>query len=71
VRFTQDQTSKLEQTFKSRQYINPADRQLLAVSINLTEKQVLTWFSNRRAKLRKEEAKKGGLGSSKSDYFRL
>ncbi|KAK7078962.1 hypothetical protein SK128_011983 [Halocaridina rubra] len=56
VRFTGDQTRQLESWFHLHKYINPSQRKTIARELNLQERQVKTWFQNRRAKWRKLEA---------------
>jgi hypothetical protein len=53
VRFTANQTDALEKRFSSHKYLSPEDRKLLADSLKLTDRQVKTWFQNRRAKWRR------------------
>nr|XP_008200842.1 PREDICTED: hematopoietically-expressed homeobox protein hhex isoform X2 [Tribolium castaneum]XP_015838062.1 PREDICTED: hematopoietically-expressed homeobox protein hhex isoform X2 [Tribolium castaneum]XP_015838067.1 PREDICTED: hematopoietically-expressed homeobox protein hhex isoform X2 [Tribolium castaneum] len=53
VRFTANQTDALEKRFTSHKYLSPEDRKLLAESLKLTDRQVKTWFQNRRAKWRR------------------
>ncbi|XP_044259303.1 hematopoietically-expressed homeobox protein hhex [Tribolium madens] len=53
VRFTASQTDALEKRFSSHKYLSPEDRKLLAESLKLTDRQVKTWFQNRRAKWRR------------------
>jgi len=51
--FTSQQTRELEEEFSSCQYISRRRRNEIAFSLNLTEKQIKTWFQNRRVKERK------------------
>ncbi|XP_055324892.1 hematopoietically-expressed homeobox protein hhex [Sitodiplosis mosellana] len=53
VRFTSQQTQHLEQQFNSNKYLSPDDRKQLAVQLKLSDRQVKTWFQNRRAKWRR------------------
>ncbi|KAF2896966.1 hypothetical protein ILUMI_09210 [Ignelater luminosus] len=56
VRFSTLQTDALEKRFNSHKYLSPEDRKLLADSLKLTDKQVKTWFQNRRAKWRRSNS---------------
>jgi homeobox protein HEX len=53
IRFTQNQTIELEKRFSQSHYVSPKERQKLSNQINLSERQVKTWFQNRRAKSKK------------------
>lgn len=53
VRFSNDQTLDLEKKFESQKYLSPPERKRLAKTLQLTERQVKTWFQNRRAKWRR------------------
>ncbi|XP_013410501.1 hematopoietically-expressed homeobox protein hhex [Lingula anatina] len=53
VRFSNDQTVELEKKFESQKYLSPPERKRLAKVLQLTERQVKTWFQNRRAKWRR------------------
>ncbi|GLV31955.1 Hematopoietically expressed homeobox [Carabus blaptoides fortunei] len=53
VRFTASQTEELEKQFTSHKYLNPEDRKQLASLLRLSDRQVKTWFQNRRAKWRR------------------
>ncbi|RUS88616.1 hypothetical protein EGW08_003642 [Elysia chlorotica] len=65
VRFSNDQTVELEQKFEGHKYLSPPERKKLAKSLGLTERQVKTWFQNRRAKWRrlKQESPAGDSAS--------
>ncbi|KAG8184466.1 hypothetical protein JTE90_002313 [Oedothorax gibbosus] len=58
--FTNHQIFELERRFLHQKYLSPADRDEIAQSLGLTNAQVITWFQNRRAKLKRdmEELKK-------------
>lgn len=62
VRFSNDQTSELEKKFDEQKYLSPPERKKLAKSLQLSERQVKTWFQNRRAKWRrlKQDGNSGG-----------
>jgi hypothetical protein len=68
IRFTNSQTSQLEKAFREHKYLNANDRKTLAHSLGLSDKQVKTWFQNRRAKHRK--CKDGGYYDSAKDVFK-
>ncbi|KAJ8919008.1 hypothetical protein NQ315_016913 [Exocentrus adspersus] len=53
VRFTPNQTDILEKRFTSNKYLSPEDRKRLADNLKLSDRQVKTWFQNRRAKWRR------------------
>ncbi len=58
--FTNHQIFELEKRFLYQKYLSPADRDELAQALGLSNAQVITWFQNRRAKLKRdmEELKK-------------
>ncbi|EFX86612.1 hypothetical protein DAPPUDRAFT_44455, partial [Daphnia pulex] len=58
--FTNHQIFELEKRFLYQKYLSPADRDEIALTLGLTNAQVITWFQNRRAKLKRdmEELKK-------------
>ncbi|XP_068439818.1 hematopoietically-expressed homeobox protein hhex [Clinocottus analis] len=62
VRFSNDQTIELEKKFETQKYLSPPERKRLAKMLQLSERQVKTWFQNRRAKWRrlKQENVSGG-----------
>ncbi|XP_049614930.1 hematopoietically-expressed homeobox protein hhex [Syngnathus scovelli] len=62
VRFSNDQTIELEKKFENQKYLSPPERKRLAKMLQLSERQVKTWFQNRRAKWRrlKQENPQGG-----------
>ncbi|GFS27592.1 hematopoietically-expressed homeobox protein hhex [Elysia marginata] len=66
VRFSNDQTVELEQKFEGHKYLSPPERKKLAKSLGLTERQVKTWFQNRRAKWRRLK-QESPAGDSTSD----
>ncbi|XP_071090294.1 hematopoietically-expressed homeobox protein hhex-like [Haliotis cracherodii] len=53
VRFSNEQTVELEKKFETQKYLTPQERKRLAKVLQLTERQVKTWFQNRRAKWRR------------------
>ena len=62
VRFSHTQSTELERVFNNQKYILPQERKPLARTLGLSERQVKTWFQNRRAKYRKKENTKKGPG---------
>ncbi|XP_043912625.1 hematopoietically-expressed homeobox protein HHEX [Protopterus annectens] len=62
VRFSNEQTIELEKKFETQKYLSPPERKRLAKMLQLSERQVKTWFQNRRAKWRrlKQENPLGG-----------
>ncbi|CAG5098275.1 Oidioi.mRNA.OKI2018_I69.XSR.g15518.t1.cds [Oikopleura dioica] len=60
VRFTTEQTNKLEEKFETEKYLSPPDRREMADALDLTERQVKTWFQNRRAKWRRQKTDESG-----------
>lgn len=58
--FTNHQIFELEKRFLYQKYLSPADRDEIASNLGLSNAQVITWFQNRRAKLKRdmEELKK-------------
>ena len=52
--FTNQQIYELEKRFLYQKYLTPADRDEIALSLGLTNAQVITWFQNRRAKLKRD-----------------
>ncbi|XP_064421327.1 transcription factor LBX2-like [Latimeria chalumnae] len=51
--FTVEQINKLEKTFNKQKYLASQERQELCRKLNLSEKQIKTWFQNRRMKLKR------------------
>ncbi|XP_071483336.1 uncharacterized protein [Diadema antillarum] len=52
--FSNHQIFELERRFLYQKYLTPADRDDLASTLGLTNAQVITWFQNRRAKLKRD-----------------
>lgn len=52
--FTNTQIFELEKRFLFQKYLTPADRDELAMKLGLSNAQVITWFQNRRAKLKRD-----------------
>ena len=56
--FTKAQLQKLEIKFDQQKYLTKLDRTRLADTLKLTEKNVKTWFQNRRTKWKKDCSEK-------------
>ncbi|KAE8581932.1 hypothetical protein XENTR_v10019874 [Xenopus tropicalis] len=52
--FTNHQIFELEKRFLYQKYLSPADRDHVAQQLGLSNSQVITWFQNRRAKLKRD-----------------
>ena len=52
--FTNHQLYELERRFIEQKYLLPADRDAISDRLGLTNTQVITWFQNRRAKLKRD-----------------
>ncbi|XP_078264433.1 hematopoietically-expressed homeobox protein hhex-like [Rhinoraja longicauda] len=50
VRFSTNQTLELMKVFGKQKYLTPPERMRLGRGLQLSERQVKTWFQNRRAK---------------------
>ena len=53
MRFTPEQIHVLERRFQEQHYLLPADRKILALALRMTERQVKTWFQNKRAQYKR------------------
>ncbi|XP_055329253.1 transcription factor LBX2-like [Paramacrobiotus metropolitanus] len=53
--FTNHQVFELEKRFLYQKYLSPADRDDIAQTLHLSNAQVITWFQNRRAKLKRDQ----------------
>jgi hypothetical protein len=56
MRFTPKQVQILEQRFREQHYLLPADRKTLATLLSMSERQVKTWFQNKRAQCKRSRA---------------
>ncbi|XP_030021295.2 homeobox protein Hox-A7 [Manduca sexta] len=63
VRFTATQTGALERRFNASKYLSPDERRTLASTLRLSDRQVKTWFQNRRAKWRRTTPDSADAGS--------
>ncbi|KAI5145731.1 Polycomb Group Ring Finger Protein 1 [Manis pentadactyla] len=52
--FTAQQVLELERRFVFQKYLAPSERDGLAAKLGLANAQVITWFQNRRAKLKRD-----------------
>ncbi|XP_078087248.1 hematopoietically-expressed homeobox protein hhex-like [Mustelus asterias] len=68
IRFSNDQTVELEKKFEIQKYLSPPERKRLARTLHLSERQVKTWFQNRRAKWRR--LKQDLPEEEKSNWFK-
>ncbi|KAB0379250.1 hypothetical protein FD755_007034 [Muntiacus reevesi] len=65
--FTAQQVLELERRFVFQKYLAPSDRDGLAARLGLANAQVVTWFQNRRAKLKRDvEEMRADLASLRS-----
>ncbi|XP_048864783.1 transcription factor LBX1-like [Brienomyrus brachyistius] len=65
--FTNHQIYELEKRFLYQKYLSPADRDQIAQHLGLSNAQVITWFQNRRAKLKRDlEEMKADVESAKA-----
>lgn len=55
MRFSQEQIQALEKRFQEQHYLVPADRKILAFALRMSERQVKTWFQNRRAQYKRSK----------------
>ncbi|CAG2169052.1 unnamed protein product [Oppiella nova] len=53
IRFTSEQSVSLEREFGRQKYLSPIERKSIASDLGLSERQIKTWFQNRRAKWRR------------------
>ncbi|XP_054159415.1 hematopoietically-expressed homeobox protein hhex-like [Oppia nitens] len=53
IRFTCQQLQTLEKRFGQQKYLSPDERKTIASQLALSERQIKTWFQNRRAKWRR------------------
>ena len=53
-RFSSYQSDYLERIFQMRHYLSGTEKKIIACSLGMTEKQVKTWFQNKRAKAKKK-----------------
>ncbi|KAL4640123.1 hematopoietically-expressed homeobox protein HHEX [Arapaima gigas] len=67
VRFSNDQTVELEKKFETQKYLSPPERKRLAKMLQLSERQVKTWFQNRRAKWRRLKQENPQCGKRELD----
>ena len=65
VRFSNEQTMELEKIFENQKYLSPPERKQLSKVLGLTERQVKTWFQNRRAKWRRFKQESQGEKSER------
>ncbi|CAF0807550.1 unnamed protein product [Adineta steineri] len=56
IRFSAEQSLQLEKKFEISQYLSPVERKQIAKTLQLSERQIKTWFQNRRAKHRRSAA---------------
>ena len=59
MRFSAEQVQSLERRFQEQHYLLPAERKLLAARLGMSERQVKTWFQNKRCKRSKSFLRSG------------
>jgi len=65
--FTNQQLGELERRFGCQKYLTPVDRDDIASTLHLSAAQVITWFQNRRAKLKRDlEELKADVAAAKA-----
>ena len=65
--FSPTQLQRLEQEFKSKQYVAGKERGQIAATLNLTDKQVKVWFQNRRIRHRKQKSSQTAYNSTDTE----
>ena len=53
--YSEEQLLFLEESFQRHHYLSTSERQSIAQKLRLSDKQVKTWFQNRRTKLRRSD----------------
>lgn len=66
--FLAEQRQALEETFQQTKYISSSKRKELSMNLKLTERQIKTWFQNRRTKWRKI---RGSEGLRRQDIWKM
>ncbi|KAI3388728.1 hypothetical protein SNEBB_007357 [Seison nebaliae] len=70
--FTAHQIYELEKSFAKQKYLSPHDRDRIATTLGLTAAQVITWFQNRRAKMKRDiEEMRNDLMTNSSGFTSL
>ncbi|CAL8093122.1 unnamed protein product [Calicophoron daubneyi] len=71
--FSNSQLIELENNFNRQKYLTPSDRDRIAKHLGLTNTQVITWFQNRRAKLKREaeELERDILAARQQEHRKL
>lgn len=67
--FSSEQIRELEKRFETQKYLGTKERAELAMSLNLTDTQIKTWFQNRRMKLKRHYQASAELTTDKFPSF--